>query len=169
MRLREIAPADAELLDTWRAEPGSMGEFNDFDVEMSSLAGALGGGRRFVEEEMGRLVVDRLEDGAVIGDMSWHPVRYGPDEGSKASTWGSRYTPTPVAGGTAWRRRLLADLLFDLFEVARVEASTDVENVPRQRALEKAGFTREGVLRQAQHHAAAHHDLVVYSHVRDDP
>jgi RimJ/RimL family protein N-acetyltransferase len=170
VRLREITPADAEMLDAWRADPTSMGEFNDFGVEMSSLASALGGGRRFVEEEMGRVVVERLEDGAVIGDMSWHPVRYGPNEGSKAFNMGISLHPDARGKGYGVEaQRLLADLLFDLFEVARVEASTDVENVPEQRALEKAGFTREGVLRQAQHRAGAHHDLVVYSRVRGDP
>ena len=170
MRLREVSPADSELLDAWRVEPALMGEFNDFGMEPSSLADALGEGRRFVEEEMGRLAVERLEDGAVIGDMSWHPVRYGPNEGSKALNIGISLHPDSRGQGYGVEaQRLLSDLLFDLFDVVRVEASTDVENLPEQRALEKAGFTREGVLRRAQHRADGHHDLVVYSRLRDDP
>ena len=51
----------------------------------------------------------------------------------------------------------------------RIEASTDVTNVPEQRALEKAGFVREGVLRGAQFRAGAHHDMVGYSRLRSDP
>ena len=51
----------------------------------------------------------------------------------------------------------------------RVEASTDVTNLAEQRALEKAGFTREGVLRGAQHRAdGVHHDLVGYAILRTD-
>ena len=170
VRLREIAPADAELLDAWRSEPRSMGEFNDFGVDVPPLASALGEGRRFVEEEMGRVAVERLEDGGVIGDMSWHPVRYGPNEGSKALNIGISLHPDARGQGYGVEaQRLLADLLFDLFEVVRVEASTDVDNLAEQRALEKAGFTREGVLRQAQHRSGGHHDLVVYSRLRDDP
>ena len=42
----------------------------------------------------------------------------------------------------------------------RIEAETDVENLGAQRALEKAGFTREGVLRSAQWQRGGWHDLV---------
>jgi len=38
---------------------------------------------------------------------------------------------------------------------------------PPDRALEKAGFTREGVLRGAQFRAdGRHHDLVMFSRIR---
>jgi RimJ/RimL family protein N-acetyltransferase len=47
--------------------------------------------------------------------------------------------------------------------VERLEASTDVDNAAEQRALEGAGFTREGVLRSAQFRDGAFHDLVLYS------
>jgi aminoglycoside 6'-N-acetyltransferase len=50
----------------------------------------------------------------------------------------------------------------------RVEAQTDVTNLAEQRALEKAGFTREGVLRKAQWRGGAYHDLVVYSKLRGE-
>jgi RimJ/RimL family protein N-acetyltransferase len=43
---------------------------------------------------------------------------------------------------------------------------TDVENIPEQHALEKAGFSREGVLRGAQFRGGAWHDIVVYALVR---
>ena len=169
VRLREVTPADARLLDTWRTDAAVVGEFNDFGIETSSVEAALDEGRRFVEEEMGRVAVERLEDGALIGDMSWHPARYGPNEGSKALNMGISLHPDARGRGYGVEaQRLLAALLFDLFHVARVEASTDIENVAEQRALEKAGFTREGVLRQAQFRAGRHHDLVVYSRVRSD-
>ena len=48
----------------------------------------------------------------------------------------------------------------------RVEASTDVENIAEQRALERAGFTYEGTLRLAQGRVDGLHDLQVWSHVR---
>ena len=63
-------------------------------------------------------------------------------------------------------QRLLADYLFVNTEVNRVEASTDVQNFAEQRALEKAGFTRDGVLRGAQYRAGGWHDLAVYSILR---
>ncbi len=63
---------------------------------------------------------------------------------------------------------LFADYLFETTEVNRVEAQTDVDNVAEQRALEKAGFVREGTIRGAQYRAGAYHDLVSYSILRDE-
>jgi RimJ/RimL family protein N-acetyltransferase len=65
-------------------------------------------------------------------------------------------------------QRLLAGYLFATTKVNRVEASTDVENMSEQRSLEKAGFTREGVVRGAQFRGGSFHDLVVYARLRSD-
>ena len=51
----------------------------------------------------------------------------------------------------------------------RIWAATEVENVAEQRALEKAGFTREGTLRGAGWRDGAWRDGVSYSLLRTDP
>ncbi len=43
-----------------------------------------------------------------------------------------------------------------------------MENVAEQKALEKAGYTREGVLRGTQFRRGHWHDLVQYSRLRND-
>ena len=117
--------------------------------------------------DLGRLVVEL--DGVPVGDVSWHPVWYGPSAGSRALNIGISLAPTARGRGIGSRaQRLLAEHLFATTDVVRVEASTDVANVAEQRALEKAGFTREGVLRQAQARVDGLHDLVSYSIVRAD-
>jgi len=58
--------------------------------------------------------------------------------------------------------------LLATFPVGRVEASTDRENIPEQRALERAGFAREGVARSAAWRSGRWHDMVVYSRVHGD-
>lgn len=63
---------------------------------------------------------------------------------------------------------MLADYLFTTFPVHRVEASTDVTNLREQRSLEKAGFSREGLLRGAQWRSGAYHDLVSYACLRGE-
>lgn len=52
----------------------------------------------------------------------------------------------------------------DVLGLSRVELLADVENLPSQRAAEKAGFVREGVLRRARpdRHGVAR-DMVVFS------
>ena len=54
------------------------------------------------------------------------------------------------------------------YPVNRIEAATDVTNRAEQRSLEKAGFTREGVLRGAQWRNGRWNDMVVYSRLRTD-
>ena len=122
-----------------------------------------------VGPERGQLLVVRRSDGTPIGDVSWHQVSYGPGEGSLALNIGLALVPDARGHGLGTEaQRLLAEVLFGLFDIERIEASTDIDNVAEQRSLEKAGFTREGVLRWAQFRAGAHHDLVSYSIVRDD-
>jgi RimJ/RimL family protein N-acetyltransferase len=122
-----------------------------------------------VSPERGQLLIERLTDGAVIGDVSWHMVSYGPGDASRALNVGVSLIPEARGHGHGSEaQRLLAQLLFRLFDIARIEAMTDVENVPEQRSLEKAGFTREGIMRRAQFRAGAYHDLVSYSIVRED-
>lgn len=116
-----------------------------------------------------RLLVVRLDGDEPIGFVSWHRTRHGPNAGSRA--WNIGINLVPGARGHGFgveAQRLLAEHLFDTTAVDRVEASTDVDNLAEQRALEKAGFTREGVLRGAQYRAGARHDVCLYSLLRSD-
>src|SRR3954447_25739959 len=62
----------------------------------------------------------------------------------------------------------LASLFFRHTTTHRVEAATDVENVAEQRALERAGFRRDGTLREAQWRDGAYHSCHLYSRLRSD-
>jgi RimJ/RimL family protein N-acetyltransferase len=145
------------------------GEFNDFGLPRPSLEENLANGKRLVGPDRGQLLIERIDDGVVIGDVGWRAVAYGPGEESRAFNIGVSLSPEYRGQGFGSEaQRLLAEVLFDLFDVERIEASTDIDNIAEQRALEKAGFTREGVLRQAQFRAGGRHDLVSYSLLRDD-
>lgn len=66
-------------------------------------------------------------------------------------------------------QRLLADYLFATTTANRLEAGTDVENIGEQRALEKAGFIREGIRRGSLFRDGRWRDMVIYGRLRDDP
>jgi RimJ/RimL family protein N-acetyltransferase len=171
VRLREAELADAERLDAWYADrPRFQGEFNDFGpIARRSFREALDQSGRAVSHERGLLLVERITDGVLLGDVGWHLQRYGPNAESVAPNIGISLLPEERGlGYGAEAQRLLAEVLFELYDPARVEASTDIANIAEQRALEKAGFRREGVLRQAQFRRGAYHDLVVYSLVGSD-
>jgi len=109
------------------------------------------------------------DDEVIVGTMSWHDTWYGPTAGSQAWNIGIGLAPTARGRGVgSLAQRLLAEHLFTSTFVTRVEASTDVLNIAEQRALERAGFTREGILRQAQQREDGWHDLVSYSILRSD-
>jgi RimJ/RimL family protein N-acetyltransferase len=67
-------------------------------------------------------------------------------------------------GGATPSRRAL----FDTTTVHRLCANTEADNAAEQRALEKCGFRREGVLRQAGFRGGRWRDVVVYGRLRDD-
>jgi RimJ/RimL family protein N-acetyltransferase len=69
--------------------------------------------------------------------------------------------------GTA-AQRLLARYLFAHTTAHRIEAATEVGNFAEQRALEKAGFTREGIQRAVGWRNGAWRDGVTYSLLRTD-
>lgn len=111
------------------------------------------------------VVVDDDEE-TVVGDMSAHAVYYGPTATSRALNIGiSLVEEQRGKGYGAIAQRLLAELLHER-GVVRVEASTDVTNIAEQRALAKAGFKCEGVIRQSQGRADGVHDLQQWSHIR---
>lgn len=79
-----------------------------------------------------------------VGTMSFHQVHYGPNSGSLAYNIGLNIVPTHRGQGLRHGSAApLADYLLWTYPIARVEASTDVTNLPEQRSLEKAGFRRE--------------------------
>lgn len=59
--------------------------------------------------------------------------------------------------------RLLASFAFDQLVLRRLEIFTATENGPSQRVAEKAGFTREGVLRSYTHNRGERLDMVCWS------
>jgi RimJ/RimL family protein N-acetyltransferase len=168
VRLRDVVLDDADLLDSWSSTE-ARGPFNDFGMARSPIDREALAAGPLRNERRGELVIERIADGRPIGTVSWHFERYGPNDESAAWNIGIALVPEARGHGHGSEaQRLVADYLFASTAVNRVEASTDVENVIEQRALEKAGFAREGVARGSQYRAGAYHDLVIYARLRGD-
>jgi ribosomal-protein-alanine N-acetyltransferase len=65
-------------------------------------------------------------------------------------------------------KALVARLAFDHLGIERLGSYADVRNERSQRALERIGFVREGVLRAFHRHGDAPRDVVSYSMLRED-
>jgi RimJ/RimL family protein N-acetyltransferase len=170
VRLRDVTLADADLFDEIRRRETTDGGYNDFGLQPEPVDRDRLARGPLRDDRHGVLLVERLEDGQVIGTIDWHRVRYGPDPESDAWMFGIDLVPEARGQGHGTEaQRLIADYLFETTGLHRVEASTDVDNHAEQRSLEKAGFTREGINRQAQYRAGSYHDLVLYARLRSDP
>lgn len=158
--LRRIAGGSHQVLARI-GSPEARGEWDWFDDPLEDMLSSeeFGGERRVVE----------MTDGTPVGIVSFIRVPYGPN--SRSLAWRIGITVLPEyrnRGYGAAAQRALAEWLFGASAANRVEAGTDVGNVAEQRSLEKAGFTREGIIRGAQWRRGAWHDRVLYSFLRSD-
>jgi RimJ/RimL family protein N-acetyltransferase len=136
----------------WRADPGRL-------RRRWSEDGMLG-------EDSGFFMITRGEDR--LGLVNWRR-KSGTPYGYR---WEIGIALVPEARGKGYgtqAQRLLARYLFAHTPVHRIEAFTETGNVAEQRALERAGFTREGVMRGVGWRDGAWRDGAVYSIVRTDP
>jgi RimJ/RimL family protein N-acetyltransferase len=167
VRLRPARPEDSGLLNLWSSSSRYTGEFNDFGIARRILTEDVIRNEGLVGAQGGALLVERTPGGTPIGTVSWREVRYGPNPESRA--WNIGISLVPEARGKGFgtqAQKMIAEYLFETTAMHRIEAATDIENLAEQRALEKAGFVREGVLRGAQYRGGKWHDLVFYSVVR---
>jgi RimJ/RimL family protein N-acetyltransferase len=120
----------------------------------------------------GRLIVDvaakgepgREPAGLVSYLRRWH--------GTRSFGWeiGIALLPEWRGQGIGWRAQaMFCSYLFENTSVQRIEASTHEENAAEQRALEKAGFTLEGIMRATEFRAGKWRDGYLYSRLRTDP
>jgi len=113
----------------------------------------------------GTLIV--LHGADPVGEISWRKVQTGPT----AFAWAIGIGLAAEFRGRGYgseAQRLLVRYLFAHTQVNRIEATTEITNVAEQRALEKAGFTREGVLRGTTFRQGRWHDQVIYSVLRNE-
>ena len=64
--------------------------------------------------------------------------------------------------------QIIVDYLFLSKEIMRIQAKADPENIPSCKALEKAGFKREGILRRTFYCRGKWRDDCIYSIIREE-
>lgn len=109
------------------------------------------------------------ENDEVCGYVSWHWNHWGPTSESRCPILGIWLRESWRGRGVGrLAQRRVAEILFEQTPTNRVEAHTDVENVAEWRALEAAGFTREGIIRGAHWRTDGYHDGYLYSILRGE-
>jgi RimJ/RimL family protein N-acetyltransferase len=170
VHIRPVIEAELDLLELLYVDRDEASQYGFFGYQNP------GGLRRaftekgFISEDHGRLAValgDVGEAGEFIGEVSWHKTQTGPNSFSWHIGIGLLARARGQGYGTR-AQRLLAEYLFAHTQVNRVAAETEVGNLAEQRALKKAGFTREGTLRGSCFRAGKWRDMASYSIVRAD-
>jgi len=122
-----------------------------------------------IKVQIHRLLVVDVGNDERLGLVSWHPVMYGPTAGCVAWNIGIGLLRSARGRGVGTTsQRLLVEHLFATTPYGRIEAGTDVENIAEQKALEKAGLIREGLIRGAHTRGGVRRDMVMYGILRTD-
>ena len=164
LKLRPVIEADLAMFRRLVTEPGLVGPdwrgFRDAGEPARTFAQ-----HGYLTPDEGRLMVDAGGDEAA-GFVIWFNSAHG------RSGWeiGICLLPEWRGKGLGWRAQsMLCDYLFAHWPRQRIEAFTQEDNIGEQKALVKAGFTLEGVLRAVGFREGQWRDGWLYSRLRGDP
>jgi RimJ/RimL family protein N-acetyltransferase len=165
VRLRPAAEADLSILDRFGMDPEAMGPFEWYGWRDLNRFRRAWGEDRLLSDKSGILVV--AGDEGPFGFVSWRRAW----ATTLSYCWEIGIGLLPEARGKGHgvaAQRLLVRYLFAHSMVNRVQAVTNIGNIAEQRALEKAGFTREGVIRGVAFQNGRWQDGVLYSVLRHE-
>jgi len=160
VNLRIVEKEDLPLFTDWLNNAMVVGEFNP--LRQTSRAD--------VEKDFEKRAFEQTEfiiekkDGTKIGYI-WHFTH----SATKVTEIGTFLIPSERGKGYAPEAtHLIVDYLFLSKSIVRIQAGTQVENVASQKALEKCGFTREGVHRKEMFNRGKWVDICIYSILREE-
>jgi ribosomal-protein-alanine N-acetyltransferase len=166
LTLRYAAPADAERLFELASDPEvtrwfSWGPYTNADQPREYIESLEG------KREAGVLldfVIDHREAGVIgVTGLSELSLR---DGRATVGTWFGREWWGSGANGES--KALITALAFERLGMSRLTAWANTRNGRSQRALERVGFRREGVLRGWHRHGTEIHDVVVFGMLRSE-
>lgn len=165
LEFRPVAEADLAVLYRLTNDPAATGDFEWYGWQDPHSWRRRWQENGLLGDDGGTLVVARGDE--VLGFVQWHEHR----TGRVSFCWNIGIALLPQARGQGYGTRaqqMLVRYLFSHTQVNRIEAGTEIANIAEQRALEKAGFTREGVIRGAGFQGGRWHDGVLYSVLRSE-
>lgn len=165
--LRPAREEDLPMLEELTGDPDKTGEFQWFGWHELQRLRREWDEHGLITPDGGTLIVVRGHERQ--GLVSWrrHPITV-----PSSYSWEIGIILLPEARGRGYgtqAQRQLVKYLFAHSTVHRIWAGTEVDNIAEQRALAKAGFTREGIIRAGGWRDGAWRDGFIYSRLRTDP
>jgi len=162
VNLRVMEKEDLPLFAEWVNKPEFLGEYNPLrqlsrtEVEKGYEKSSL---------EQGEFIIEK-KDGSKIGYI-FHFILVHP--AGKLLEIGYFLVPNERGKGNGTEAvRIMVDYLFLSRDTMRVQACTDTRNLASQKALEKAGFTKEGTMRKYLFLRGELRDAYLYSILREE-
>jgi len=168
LRLRPIEEADLDVLSRLDTDPSTRGPYLSSGFRSSHARRHRWEEDGWLGDDSGQLAV-ALPDGTLAGIVSWRTIKTGGPEAGCLEIGALLFPEHRGRGFGTVAQRLLAEYLFATTLANRLQAITDVENLGEQKALERAGFRREGIMRGLAFDRGRWHDGVLYARLRDDP
>jgi [ribosomal protein S5]-alanine N-acetyltransferase len=168
VRLRPIEEADLDALRRFDTDPSSRGPYLT-----SGFRSPRARRRRWEEDgwlgdESGQLAVTLPEE-TLAGIVSWRSISTGGPEVGCLEIGALLFPEHRGQGHGTAAQRLLVEYLFATTLANRLQAITNVDNIAEQKALERIGFRREGIMRGLAFDGGRWHDAVLYARLRTDP
>jgi [ribosomal protein S5]-alanine N-acetyltransferase len=139
----------------------SWGPYTSLEQPAAYIAGLAGERER--GERLDFLIVDAGQRPIGVTGLTELSRR---DRRAVVGTWLGR--PHWGTGANRGSKALIAYLAFELLGLERLGAHADLDNPRSQRALERVGFQREGVLRRWHRHGEDVHDVIAYSWLKEE-
>lgn len=158
VNLRVFEKEDLPLITEWCNDPEFGGEFEPLEQvsphEMEKWYSNL-------RPEEKWFIIEK-KDGTRIGQIMHIPKGF-------HFAVGYRILPEERGKGYCTEAvKILVDYLFLSKDIVRIESETNPRNVASQRVLEKAGFTKEGIIRKSVFARGKWLDGILYSILREE-
>jgi len=159
VNLRVVEKEDLPIIQEWWNDPDFAGIYNPLLAQESRVD---------IEKDYEKLGSEKAwflivkKDGTRIGYMGMGLV--GPN-------WEIGYVLIPNERGKGYCTEavtIMVDYLFLSKDLVRIQAFTDLRNVPSQRVLSRVGFKKEGVVRKSMFMHGEWRDEYLYSILREE-
>ena len=169
--LRKLVEKDAGLLDLCLSDPDWL-RFTDYPSDFDFSKGIpLFNNEAYNAKVMLRWGIILKSDDTCVGDI-YLMLPHGDDDSGRRMEIG--YEIVPSYRNKGYANEAMKETIqygFEQMNLKRIEALIMTDNIASIKACEKAGFTREGILRNYRHYihrGAELRDMVIYSYISSD-
>ena len=158
VNLRIMEKEDLPLAAEWTNTPEYFGEYNPL-MQMSKSELQKKYDNKSQDE--GWYFIEK-KDGTKIGNIGHYP------QGKVQELGYALLSSERKKGYCSEALTIMVDYLFLSKDIVRIQAHTDVRNEGSQKALEKAGFKKEGIIRKVAFMRGEWRDAYIYSILREE-